>query len=213
MDALITADGRDLPELPEGARVGTTSLRRKAQLLSYRSDLRITPLRGNVDTRIGKVTSGELDATVLAVSGLLRLKGDDYPVRPLDPALMLPAPGQGQLGLELREEDKETAALLRPLNHALSEAALSCERAFMKALGAGCQTPAAAWARAEGDLFLFSALVAEEDGSRVLKEETRIPLSSDSALAGEAERTGRETAEKLLARGAGDIIARAEGRA
>jgi hydroxymethylbilane synthase len=173
-DALIAEGAAGVGSLKKGARVGTSSLRRRAQLLALRPDLAIVPLRGNLDTRLGKVVSGELDATLLGASGLRRLKGEAFPVSEIPPGEILPAPGQGQLALELREGDEDTLRLCAPLNHALSEAALACERAFMAALGAGCQTPAAAWARIEGGAFVASSLVCELDGSRTLKAEGRL---------------------------------------
>jgi hydroxymethylbilane synthase len=233
-DALISRGGAGLAGLRPGARVGTSSLRRRAQLLAFRPDLEIVPLRGNLDTRLGKVMEGELDATLLGASGLRRLKGEGYPVLTVDPALMLPAPGQGQLALEIREGDGGIASLCAPLDHPPSAVALAVERAFMEALGAGCQTPAACWARFEGGDLLADALVCELDGSRVLRASGSVP-GSPGAVApapagtggppaggaadpggdglpggGAARGLGRRLAERLLADGGGAMIARAE---
>jgi hydroxymethylbilane synthase len=227
-DALIGPPS--LGSLPRGARVGTSSLRRRAQLLALRPDLEIAPLRGNVDTRLGKVASGEFDATLLGASGLARLKGPGFPVNLADPSEILPAPGQGQLGLELREGDTAVSGFIAPLDHPPSAAALAAERGFMEALGAGCQTPAACWARFDADGLVAAALVCETDGSLVLREEAgtgdvaappaggaggasggpgAAPDASvpDAAL---ARALGRLLAERLLAKGAADILARAE---
>jgi hydroxymethylbilane synthase len=213
-DALIVSGEEDLASLSVGAAIGTSSLRRAAQLLAFRKDFRILPLRGNLDTRLGKVISGELDATLLGASGIARLKGESYPVRTVDPAVMLPAPGQGQLALEAREGDGRVAMACAPLNHPLSEAALDCERAFMAELGAGCQTPAAAWARVEGGAFKADALVCELDGSRVIRASGEIPIR-DAASGGlpdpvDGRALGRDLARRLLAEGGDGMIARAE---
>jgi hydroxymethylbilane synthase len=181
-DALVLRGGGDLAGLRRGARVGTSSLRRAAQLRAFRPDFEIVPLRGNVDTRLGKVGSGEMDATLLGASGLMRLKGPSFAVATVDPALMLPAPGQGQLGLEIREGDVRTREICSHLDHPPSALALVCERAFMEGLGAGCQTPAACWARFEGPDMVADALVCELDGSRVVRASGRV--SGASAPAG-----------------------------
>ncbi|MDR1037175.1 MAG: hydroxymethylbilane synthase [Deltaproteobacteria bacterium] len=202
-DALIVRAGGDLHGLRHGARIGTSSLRRAAQLLAFRPDFEIAPLRGNVDTRLGRVESGELDATLLGASGLIRLKGASFPVMTVDPGIMLPAPGQGQLGLEMREGDARTEGICSPLDHHPSALALACERAFMEGLGAGCQTPAACWARFEGTRLVCDALVCELDGSRVIRASGFVPgdrgvpgahgvsgVSGDSGVSGVTADTG-----------------------
>jgi hydroxymethylbilane synthase len=206
-DALITDNQSSLLRLPKGARVGTSSLRRSSQLLALRSDFTIIPIRGNLDTRINKVKTKECDAVILAASGLVRLKGKDSPFVEISPSEILPAPGQGILALELRESDPKIHRLIEPLNHMPSKIALISERAFMKALGAGCQTPAAAWARFEGDFLVMDSLVAELDGTLVLREEGRIPVSTELLP---AEQLGTSIAEKLLKKGGSEIIAKAE---
>jgi hydroxymethylbilane synthase len=206
-DALITESQSSLSSLPQGARVGTSSLRRRAQLLALRPDFKIKPIRGNLDTRINKVKSKECDAVVLAASGLMRLKGEDYPFAEIAPAEMLPAPGQGILALELRAADEQVAGLLSPLNHRPTQTALAAERAFMTSLAAGCQTPAAAWARVEEEFLFMEALVAELDGSLVLREEGRIPFPETLEP---AAALGASLAEALLLKGGAEIIAKAE---
>jgi hydroxymethylbilane synthase len=231
-DALISSGDGDLASLKKGAKVGTSSLRRAAQLLSFRADFEVVPLRGNVDTRLGKVSSGELDATLLGASGLARLKGGGFPVKEVGPEIMLPAPGQGQLALEMREGDERAFNACAPLGHAPSALALACERAFMEGLGAGCQTPAACWARFEGQDFLADALVSELDGSRVIRASRRLDaagppvhgqagqgrLGPDRADAwpgaapdpAKVREIGLGLARELLGMGGDQMIARAE---
>ena len=186
--------------------MGTSSLRRKAQLLALRKDFKIVPLRGNVDTRVERVAVGDYDATILAASGLRRLKGDNYPIRPVPPEELLPAPGQGILALEYREGENWVADLIAPLNHVASQIALAAERSFMLSLGAGCQTPAAAWARKDGDKLVMTALVAETDGSLVLrtKDETSCETNIECA-----KEMGHRLASELLMKGGDAIIERA----
>jgi len=175
-DAFISNRHDSLDDLPEGARVGTASLRRQAQTLARRPDLEIVNLRGNVGTRVDKIAAGEAEATYLAVSGLKRLGRDDLAAKAIPPEVMLPAAAQGILGLETREDDADTRALLRGVNHRASEIAAIAERAFLKALDGSCRTPIAALALIEeGDLWLRAEALAP-DGSRVWRREGRASL-------------------------------------
>jgi len=146
-DALIARDARSIDDLPQGAKVGTSSLRRKAQLLNKRRDLRIVDLRGNVETRVGKVLDRrEIDAAVLACAGLERLERADVISQVLPYDVMLPAPGQGALGVQCREDDAELIALLSKLDHAETRSAVTAERALLEGLGGGCSAPIGAYA-------------------------------------------------------------------
>ena len=203
-DALVSVDGSCLEELPPGARVGTGSLRRKAQLLHVRPDLTIVPLRGNVDTRLGKLDSGSLHALVLAAAGLRRLGRAHRISHVLPPAQLLPAVCQGTLGLEVRESDHDVAALLAFLNHPPTETAVTAERAVLKELEGGCQVPIAAFAVTRGDSVHVEAMVGELDGSRLVRD----------SLSGEARRAGElgvALAGRLLSSGADEILARVYG--
>ena len=186
---------------PQGANVGTSSLRRQAQLMAMRPDLKIHPLRGNVDTRLRKLEAGDYDAIILAAAGLNRL-GKTQLVRQVIPAeVMTPAAGQGALGIEIRHGDTATRALLAFLDDAAARATTTCERALLNKLGGGCQVPIGAFAEAIGGpakvgRIRLNGLVAHPDGSKVLRE-TRI--GDDPVLLGE------EVGETLLGRG-GDVI-------
>ena len=207
-DALVSRAG-GLDALPRGARVGTSSLRRICQLRARRPDLTIGALRGNVDTRLRKLDAGEYDAIVLAAAGLIRLGHGDRISERLGFAVSLPATGQGALGLESREDDAVTRGRVeRALHDPGAAACVGAERAFLRRIGGGCQTPLAAHARLEGDrpggaTLELEALVGEPDGSHLLRERRGGP-------AGEGEALGVATAEALLARGADEILARCE---
>jgi len=205
-DALVSANGLDLEHLTPHSRVGTSSLRRAAQLLHLRPDLELVPLRGNVDTRLRKVEAGELHAVVLAAAGLKRLGLADRITQIISPDEILPAVGQGALGLEARQEDAETIRILDFLNHPATEIAVRAERAFLKKLEGGCQVPIAGLARLQGDRVRFRGMVAELDGSHIFKEETEGP--SDRA-----EAVGIACAEKLLAAGADRVLQKIYGSA
>ncbi|HEX5322218.1 MAG TPA: hydroxymethylbilane synthase [Capsulimonadaceae bacterium] len=185
-DAVI---GANLADLPAGARVGTGSVRRTALLQSLRPDLDIQSIRGNVDTRIRKLREGQYDVILLAVAGLNRLGRHDEIAEILDPQGFVPDPGQGALAIQTRVGDDTTNALVAALDHPPSHIAVRAERAYLKALGAGCQTPVGAWARLIDGQLVLTALLALPDGS--IKRET---------LAGapeEAEELGRKIAETL----------------
>ncbi len=202
-DVLVSASGASLAELPPGARVGTSSLRRRAQLLARRPDLEVVELRGNVDTRLRKLAGKEVEAILLAAAGLRRLGLAPAGAVALAVDEFLPAIGQGALALEARAGDEAVLAALRVLDDPVTAAAVAAERAFLGAVGGDCQTPLAAHAAltTEGRLRL-RALVAEIDGSAALFDALDGPLESAPAL-------GAGLGSALLARGAGDIIARA----
>jgi hydroxymethylbilane synthase len=196
-DVLLSRDHRGLNQLPQGARVGTSSLRRQAQLRALRPDLEIHPLRGNVDTRLRKLESGEFDAIILAAAGLRRL-GRTELVREFIPAeIMCPAAGQGALGIEVREGDGETRQHLLFLDDAAARSATTCERALLHRLGGGCQVPIGALAEVRGEHLHLTAVVAHPDGSQVLRE-----AQSDT----NSENLAASVAKALLARGAEAIL-------
>jgi hydroxymethylbilane synthase len=199
-DALITPNGRGFAQLPRGARIGTSALRRQAQLLHQRPDLRIVSLRGNVETRLRKMEEENLDGIVLAAAGLKRLELAECVSEYLDTSLSLPAIGQGALGLECRQDDARTLDLIAPLHHADTAVAVTAERAFLRRLNGGCQVPLAAYATVAGDRVTLTGLVAEIDGSCLLKETLAAPVA-------QAEAIGRQLAERLLAQGADRILA------
>ncbi len=200
-DALISEGGKMLAQLPEGARIGTSSLRRGAQLLHFRPDLTLVSLRGNVDTRLNKLKSGDLHAIILAAAGLNRLGLSHLITQAIPFHQLLPAVGQGALGLEVRRGDRKTMALLDFLNHEDTQTEVIAERAFLKTLEGGCQAPIAGFARVNGDELFVEGLVAELDGSSIFKE----------TMAGkrdQAEEMGIRLAQKLLTTGAGDVLKR-----
>ena len=204
-DALVARDGRTLAELPPGATVGTGALRRIAQLHALGLQLEVTPIRGNVDTRLARVLGPEadLDAVVLARAGLARLGRTDAITETLDPMLMLPAPAQGALAVECRVDDQDLVELLAVLDHAPSRAAVTAERALLATLEAGCSAPVAAYAElAEGDdgdeIYLRGAVISP-DGTRDLR------LSRTGTPADAAE-IGKALAAELLDLGADSIL-------
>ena len=197
-DALIARDGAKLADLPPGARIGTGSPRRAAQLLGLRSDLRCVPIRGNAGTRLGKVSEGELDAVVLAYAGLARIGQVAAVTQVFEPDEMLPAPGQGALAVECREDDAGLTALLRAVTDEASVAAVTAERSLLEALEAGCSAPIGAYAAGAGTLRMQAAVMSL-DGSRVLR------AHGDATAAG-AWQLGRDLAAELLRSGASDLI-------
>jgi hydroxymethylbilane synthase len=200
-DALVSDRVEAIADLPQGARVGTSSLRRQCQLVARRPDLEILPLRGNVNTRLRKLDEGEFDAIVLASAGLKRL-GFQARIRALLPIdESLPAIGQGAIGIECRSEDAETNALLAPLHHPDTAACVEAERALNRRLHGGCQVPIAGHATLHNGYITLRGLVGEPDGSRVLRDEVRGAMAGASAL-------GEALAGRLLARGADAILAR-----
>ncbi len=203
-DVLISRQGVGVAELPPGATVGTSSLRRTAQLRARRPDLRIENLRGNLDTRLRKLFEGLYDAIVVAEAGLLRLGLGDTPRVRFSVEDMLPAIGQGALAIEVRLRDEELLEGLAFLHHEETAVAVAAERAFLKRLGGGCQVPLAAYARFEGEQLVVEALIADPSGE---------PLLRDKRVGGptEAARMGEELAEDLLARGGKDILEKVYG--
>ncbi len=199
-DAFVSARYGDVRELPEGARVGTASLRRECQLRARRPDLVVESLRGNVQTRLAKLDRGEFDAIVLAASGLRRLGMGDRITRVMPPEDSLPAVGQGALGIECRAGDAEVQRLIATLDDADTHDRVAAERAVNARLEGSCHVPLAAYAVLEGDALWLRALVASRDGRRVLRAEGRAPRDEGPAL-------GDRVAADLLAQGAGDILA------
>lgn len=207
-DAFVSVHYRSLEALPTGARVGTSSLRRQCQLRALRPDLRLLDLRGNVNTRLAKLDGGEYDAIVLAAAGLRRLGMADRITEVLEPVQMLPAVGQGAIGVEIREDDVELRALLDTLHDEPTARRVLAERALNRALNGGCQVPIAAHATLAGGTLELRALVGALDGTRVLNAAQRGPATDPSAL-------GAALAAELLAAGAADILRpllSAEGR-
>jgi hydroxymethylbilane synthase len=200
-DALITSGALRLEDLPQGARLGTASLRRQAQLLAARPDLRIEVLRGNVDTRLKRLDAGELDAIVLACAGLLRLGLESRITARLDPEVSLPAVGQGVIGIECRTDDLRSREVLQALNDSATRTAMEAERAFARRLGGSCQSPIAAYARVERDRLTLEGLVAEPDGSWLLRD-------TISGSAANPQILGEQLAERVLAAGARELLQR-----
>jgi hydroxymethylbilane synthase len=201
LDALISKQYATIDALPKGARVGTSSLRRTAQLLHRRPDLTIAPLRGNLDTRLNKLADTDLDAIILAAAGLKRLGLADRITAFIEPGTMLPAVGQGALCIENRNHDSEIGPVVANLDHGLSHTAISAERAFSRRLEGGCQVPIAAYAAIDNDRLHITGLVADTDGRQMLKHTLEGPSEHAAAL-------GLELAEHLLAQGAGPILER-----
>ncbi|WP_024850095.1 hydroxymethylbilane synthase [Hydrogenovibrio kuenenii] len=198
-DAFVSNNYASFDDLPEGAVLGTSSLRRKAQLMAKRPDLTVKDLRGNVGTRLGKLDAGEFDAIVLATSGLQRLKLDDRIRHEFTPEVCLPAVTQGTLGIEYFEKDKEVLELIQVLNHSDTEIRTRAERAMNHRLEGGCQVPIGVFAELDGDKIHLKGLVAELDGSKVLTAEATGDISAP-------EKLGVEVGEKLLAQGADKIL-------
>ena len=196
-DALVSANGTLLAALPAGARVGTTSLRRRAQLLAVRPDLVVGDLRGNVDTRLRKLREGAFDAIVIATAGITRLGRATEITERIEPGLILPAPGQGAIALECRDADAGVAAAVQQLHHPDSARAVEAERAFLEGLGGGCNVPLGAFAEVQGAELWLRAVVAREDGSALLRGERRGSRGRD---------LGAALAEELLARGARELL-------
>jgi hydroxymethylbilane synthase len=205
-DALVSAHYADISELPQGARIGTASLRRQCQLHARRPDLQILNLRGNVNTRLAKLDAGEFDALILATAGLVRLDFADRIRQRLAPELSLPAAGQGAVGIEIRSDDTRMQTLLAPLHHEPTALCVRAERALNARLEGGCQVPIAAYAELDGDTLWLRGLVGAPDGSAVLRSERRGPASAPEAL-------GVAAAEELLAQGAGRILEQVYGEA
>jgi hydroxymethylbilane synthase len=195
-DAFLARHFNSIDDLPQRARVGTSSLRRQAQLKALRPDLNIFPLRGNVDTRLRKLEEGEYDAIILASAGLNRLGRTEWIRAVLSVEVMCPAVGQGALGIEVRSGDAQTRAELEFLNDAGARAATSCERALLNQLGGGCQVPIGGYAEVTDGTIHLTAVVARPDGSKVLRE---------NSSGRDPEELGETVGKRLLERG-GDLI-------
>ena len=199
-DAFVSNNYKNLEELPQGAVVGTSSLRRQSQLLAMRPDLEIKFLRGNVQTRLRKLDDGEYDGIVLASAGLKRLELEDRITDILEVTTMLPACGQGAVGIECREDDDELNVMLTALNDPKTSARVRTERAMNRRLEGGCQVPIAGYAELDHGVIVMHALVASPDGKEVVR-------GSISGYPEAAEELGTALAEDLLARGADAILA------
>jgi hydroxymethylbilane synthase len=199
-DALLTRNKVTFRNLPKGANVGTSSLRRQAQLMNVRPDFVIHQLRGNVDTRLRKLKEGQYDAIILAAAGVKRLGLADNVTEYIDPAISLPAIGQGALGIECRVDDRELNDMISFFNHADSRVCVTGERALLRRLEGGCQVPIACYGEIRNGNLHLTGLVGSVDGKRIVKDE--IEGSTDAA-----EKLGVTLAEKLLSRGA-DVILR-----
>ncbi|PYZ93661.1 hydroxymethylbilane synthase [Salipaludibacillus keqinensis] len=198
-DAFISNSGETLMELPPGSIVGTSSLRRSAQVLAQRPDLKIQWIRGNIDTRLRKCREEEFDAIILAAAGLERVGWtEDIVTEFLDPTICLPAVGQGALGIECREEDKDLRSLLAHINHPETERTVAAERSFLHTVEGGCQVPIAGYAQLEKDnQVTLTALVASPDGQTIFKE----TVTGNDPVA-----IGKQAAEKMLNEGAKEVL-------
>jgi len=195
--------GDSLDDVPEGTRVGTASLRRRAQLLAARPDLDVRELHGNIDTRLRKLAEGELDAIVLAVAGLRRLGRESEISFPIPAESMTPAAGQGSLVLQARADDERAAAAVAPLGDETALRELTAERAVVTLLDATCATPIGVHAKVDGEQMLMNAFVGLPDGSEWIRDRVEGPATEPALL-------GAELAQRLLATGARDILDRAE---
>lgn len=203
-DAFVSNQYQSLDELPIGAKVGTSSLRRECQLRTFRPDLEVFPLRGNVNTRLAKLDAGDYDAIILAAAGLKRLGFDDRIRSSLTPEQSLPAIGQGAVGIETRTNDDEINALIAPLRCPETWIVVTAERALNKRLAGGCQVPIAGYALLNNDEIWLRGLVGRPDGTLLLRSEVR-------GKAEDAEALGIHLAEDLLAQGADKILAEVYG--
>lgn len=198
-DVLISRDGRRFQELAPGARVGTSSPRREAQVRAARRDLQVVPLRGNVDTRLRKLAEGEMDAILLAGAGLRRLGREAEATEWLDPNLILPAPAQGVLAVTLLEKDREMAEALAPLNDPTTRVCAEAERAFLKTLLGGCRIPVGALASLQEGVLTLTGVIAHPSGEQVMRDSRKGDPKDPQTL-------GSELARNLLANGAQEIL-------
>jgi hydroxymethylbilane synthase len=196
-DVLISKDGLTLDQLPPGALVGTSSLRRTAQLRAYRPDLRVEPLRGNVDTRIRRALEGQFDAILLAGAGVTRLGLSEHISQWLPLEVMLPAPGQGALAVQCRSGDEQTLNYLAAIDDSQTRQAVLAERVFLAALGGGCSLPVGAYAVVQDGQIHLQGAAAAVDGSRLV----RVQASGQNPQA-----VGQQAAQMALAQGAGDFL-------
>ncbi|SMY38082.1 Porphobilinogen deaminase [Photobacterium andalusiense] len=205
-DAFVSNNYDSIDDLPQGAIVGTSSLRRQCQLRAQRPDLIVNDLRGNVNTRLRKLDEGQYDAIILAAAGLKRLKMSDRIRSEIAPETSLPAVGQGAVGIECRLNDQRVRELLAPLNHQPTATRVLCERAMNNRLQGGCQVPIGSYSELQGDSIWLRALVGEPDGSVIVRAEISGPIAA-------AEQLGETLADELLAKGAKDILDRLYGNA
>ncbi|KPH94419.1 porphobilinogen deaminase [Pseudoalteromonas porphyrae] len=199
-DAFVSNTYADIAQLPQGAIVGTSSLRRQCQIRALRPDLEIRDLRGNVNTRLAKLDDGQYDAIILAAAGLIRLDMHERIKAFIEPEVSLPANGQGAVGIECRIDDEATKALLAPLEHSETRIRVNAERAMNRRLEGGCQVPIGAYALVDGEQVHLRGLVGAIDGSEILRAE----ISGNTI---DAEALGVQLAEQLLALGADKILA------
>jgi len=198
-DALISRDNVKLDDLPKNAKIGTGSLRRSSQLLKYRPDLEIVPLRGNIDTRIKKLDSEGLDAILLATAGLRRMGWADKIAQVIPAEIILPAMGQGAVGIETRQHDPDVFEAILALDHEETHLALDAERAFVDVLEGGCQVPIGAYATLDEKTITLSGLVASLDGKTIFQ-------ASQQRLLAEAKQLGQELGKEILEMGADKIL-------
>ncbi len=198
-DVLISREGRKMEGLPKGARIGTGSLRRGMQIKSLMPDIEIVPRRGNIDTRMKKIVTENLDGIIIAAAGMKRMGRGREVTQYIPLEVMMPSAGQGVLGLEHREDDRETGELIIPLNHPDTVVEISAERAFLKRLGGGCQVPIAGIARKQGDNLVIKGLVGSIDGRVMIMDEVR-------GKSGDWEDMGSALAENILSRGGRAIL-------
>jgi len=198
-DALISRDRVPLSALPRGAVVATSSLRRRAQLLYYRPDLKLTDVRGNVDTRLRKMNEGQFDAIILARAGVKRLGYEEHITEIISPDIMLHAVGQGSIAIECRDEEDEIAAMVEALSHRETALAVRAERALMRALEGGCQVPIGAHGMLRDGRLVLEGVVASVDGTRLVRDVMEGP-------ADDPEKLGTDLAEVLLGKGAEEIL-------
>lgn len=211
-DALVSHNGVSLEALPEGATIGTSSIRRAVQLAAVRPDLVIRPLRGNVDTRLARLDAGDYDALVLAAAGLERLGLGDRATSLLEPPIFWPAVGQGALALQIRCDDERAARSIAPLDHAATHVAVRAERSCLAELAGGCLAPVAGFARLFGDRLHLGARVLEQDDGQVVEvtveEDVVIGDLATGVVRDTADALGRQVASRLLAQGADAMLAR-----
>ena len=198
-DVLVNRWDLPINELSAGARIGTSSPRRVAQLKATRPDLETLPIRGNVDTRLRKARGYDYDGVILAAAGVLRLGLQEQVAEFLSPEQFVPAPGQGALAVQVRQEDYDILSTLEDLNHSPTKRAITAERAFLESLGGGCQTPVGAYAQVDGDTLVLTAFISSPDGSAVFTTKARGRGSNPHEVALDAH-------QRLIEKGAGELL-------
>ncbi len=198
-DALISKDGLTLENLPEGTVVGTSSLRRRAQLMHFRPDLKLVDVRGNVDTRLRKMHEGQFDAIILARAGLKRMGHDADITQIIDTSIMLPAVGQGSIAIECRADDEDILSMLAEIADADTMSAVKAERALLRYLEGGCQVPIGAYGRIENGKLVLEGMIASLDGSKLYRDR-------EEGMPEEAEETGTKLAKRLYEAGGREIL-------